>query len=69
VLELGLETLKRAVGSVPTALVYQHKGSKCFGLPDGVVDAGKTVRIAVGDGAGHGAVMAAAGAGRTAPFR
>lgn len=34
------------------------QGSECFELPDVVVDAGGTVRIAAGDGAGHEGVVA-----------
>jgi hypothetical protein len=38
--------------------LYLCQGSECFELPQAVVDAGKTVRIAVGDGAGHEGVVA-----------
>jgi hypothetical protein len=34
------------------------QGSQCFELPDVVVEAGQTVRIAAGDGAGHDGVVA-----------
>jgi hypothetical protein len=45
---------------VPASLagLYLCQGSDCFALPDAVVDAGKTARIAVGDGAGHEGVVA-----------
>lgn len=44
----------------PTSLVGLHlcQGADCFELPDAVVEAGETVRIAVGDGAGHEDVIA-----------
>lgn len=38
--------------------LFLCQGSQCFGLPDVVVDAGKTVRIAAGDGAGYEGVVA-----------
>jgi hypothetical protein len=38
--------------------LYLCQGSACFELPDVVVDAGETVRIAVGDGVGHEGVVA-----------
>jgi hypothetical protein len=38
--------------------LYLCQGSECFELPEAVVDAGETVRIAVGDGTGHEAVVA-----------
>ena len=45
---------------VPAGLagLYLCQGSACFELPDVVVNAGKTVRIAVGDEAGHENVVA-----------
>lgn len=45
---------------VPTSLagLYLCQGSECFELPEAVVDAGQTVRIAVGDGTGLERVVA-----------
>lgn len=45
---------------VPARLagLYLCQGSYCFELPDVAVDAGETVRIAVGDGAAHEGVVA-----------
>jgi hypothetical protein len=45
---------------VPASLagLYLCQGHACFELPDVVVDAGETVRIAVGDGAGYEGVVA-----------
>jgi hypothetical protein len=49
---------------VPASLagLYLCQGSDCFELPDVVVEAGQTVRIAAGDGAGHENVVAKGGA-------
>ena len=44
--------------SVSTGGLILCQGSTCFELPDVVVGAGETVRIAVGDGTGHGWVVA-----------
>lgn len=45
---------------VPTSLdrLYLCQGSECFALPDVTVDAGQTVRIAIGDGGGLDGVVA-----------
>jgi hypothetical protein len=45
---------------VPASLdsLYLCQGSACFELPDVVVGAGETARIAVGDGAGHEGIVA-----------
>jgi hypothetical protein len=45
---------------VPASLadLYLCQGVECFELPDVVVNAGETVRIAVGDGDGHEGVVA-----------
>jgi hypothetical protein len=44
----------------PASLAGLHlcQGAECFELPDGVVNAGETVRIAVGDGSGVEGVVA-----------
>jgi hypothetical protein len=46
--------------NVPARLagLYLCQGLECFKLPDAVVDAGKTVRVATGDGAGLEDVVA-----------
>ena len=45
---------------VPTSLAGLSlcQASQCFGLPDALVDPGKTVRIAMGDGSGLESVVA-----------
>lgn len=45
---------------VPASLagLYLCQGSDCFALPEVVVEAGQTVRVAAGDGAGHEDVVA-----------
>lgn len=55
--------------SVSTGGLILCQGSTCFELPDVVVGAGETVRIAVGDGAGHeGVVATRATLGELRPF-
>ncbi len=45
---------------VPASLAGLHicQGSKCFALPDAIIAAGETARIAVSDGAGQEGVVA-----------